>query len=162
MELSLNQILTIENQITEAFGLHLELTEVIAYQIAVSRSAVMTVFLTPDEKLYALINVKNRAVLADIKKMLSLAGLVAERFIPPASRPDYFYQIGLEQFQQVYPGRQLVSEQDLAFYKTLAPYNPALVQIKQVKNGRIKTFDADIKGNWRVYCKFYYNKININ
>lgn len=161
MKLSLDQTLAIENQITDQFGLKLELAEVLAHQIAVSRSALMTVFLTPDDKLYALVNVKNRAVLADIKKMLSLAGLVPERFIPPRGKPDYFCQIGLEQFQQVYPGRRLISEQDLAFYKTLAPYNPALVQIKQIKHGRINTFDADVKGNWRVYCKFYYNKINI-
>lgn len=150
------------SQIKLEFGCDLEIAKIIAHQIAVSRSAVMTVFLTSDDKLYALVNVKNRAVLADIKKMLSLAGLLPEKFLPPAGKPDYFYQVGLEQFQQVYPGRQLVSEQDLAFYKTLAPYNPALVQIKQVKHGRINTFDADVKGNWRVYCKFYYNKININ
>ena len=161
MKLSLNQILAVENQIADEFAVQLELAEVIAYEIAVSRSAVMTVFLASDDNLYALINVKNRAVLADIIKMLSLSGLVAERFFPPYDNQNYFHEIGVEQYKQVYPGRQLVSEQDLAFYKTLAPYNPALVQIKQVKNGRIKTFDADVKGNWRVYCKFYYNKISV-
>lgn len=70
MKLSLDQTLAIENQITDQFGLKLELAEVLAHQIAVSRSALMTVFLTPDDKLYALVNVKNRAVLADIKKCL--------------------------------------------------------------------------------------------
>lgn len=150
------------NQIKLEFGLDLEISKIIANQITVSRSAIMTVFLTPDEGLYAFIGVKNRAVLADIMKMLTMSGLVAEQFLPPAGKGNYFHEIGLEQFKQVYPGRQLVNDQDLAFYKTLAPYNPALVRIKQVKNGRINTFDADVKGNWRLYCKFYYNKININ
>jgi hypothetical protein len=47
----------------------------------------------------------------------------------------------------------------LHFYKTLAPYNPALVLISEVKNGEIYQFDSDAYGNWRVGARFSYRRI---
>lgn len=160
-EIPLARRLEIENHVKTHFGLALELKELIADQIAVSRSAEMTVFLASDDKLYALVLAKSRLVLDDVNKMLSRAGIVPNCYFPPAGRSDYFYEIALSQFKRVYPGRPLLNERDLDFYKTLAPYNPALAQVRQIKNGRIKTFDADVKGSWRTCCKYYYSKIDI-
>ena len=60
---------------------------------------------------------------------------------------------------EVFPGRTRVSDEDIIFYRTLAPYNPALVMISEVKSGEIYQFDSDFRGNWRVATKFTYRRI---
>ena len=60
---------------------------------------------------------------------------------------------------EVFPGRHVITDEDIIFYKTLAPYNPALVMISEVKNGEIYQFDADARDGWRVGAKFAYRRI---
>jgi hypothetical protein len=98
-------------------------------------------------------------LLADIKKIVSRMGLVAEVYIPPRGRAQYFDEIGSEKFRKVFPGRGAISEADIRYYRTLAPYNPALVQVREIKNGEIYQFDADAHGGWRVAAKFSYRRI---
>ena len=64
-------------------------------------------------------------------------GMRAELFLPPKGQPRYFEDIGKRKFREVFPGRRHVTDEDLHFYKTLAPYNPALVLISEVENGEI-------------------------
>ena len=161
-QISLAKRLDIEGQIQLEFGEFLKIREIIADRIALSRSAYLTVFLTDDDRLYAFITAKSHLLLDDVVKMLHRAGIIAEFYFPPIGRDDYFYEMGLARFKQVYPGRRTATEQDLAFYKTLAPYNPALALVRRIKDGRIRTFDTDVKGGWRTYCKYYYNKIKID
>ena len=87
-------------------------------------------------------------------------GLQAEIFIPPRGEPDYFDRIGRNKFREVFPGRSVVKSEDIAYYRTLAPYNPALIQIKEVKHGSIKRFDADSARDWRTAAEFAYRRIS--
>jgi hypothetical protein len=86
-------------------------------------------------------------------------GLKAELYFPPKGQPDYFDGIGREKFRDVFPGRSHISSDDITFYRTLAPYNPALVLIGEVKNGEIYQYDSDARGDWRVATKFTYRRI---
>ncbi|MCP9466619.1 MAG: hypothetical protein NNC22_04475, partial [Candidatus Nanosynbacter sp. P5B_S4_bin.39.1] len=98
-------------------------------------------------------------ILSDVKKIISRMGMRAELFLPPKGQPRYFEDIGKRKFREVFPGRRHVTDEDLHFYKTLAPYNPALVLISEVKNGEIYQFDSDAYGNWRVGARFSYRRI---
>ena len=86
-------------------------------------------------------------------------GLKAELFFPPKGQPDYFDAVGREKFREVFPGRGYISDSDIIFYRTLAPYNPGLVLISEVKNGEIYKYDSDAKNNWRLAAKFAYRRI---
>jgi len=65
----------------------------------------------------------------------------------------------IKKFIEVFPGRKNIHDEDLIYYKTLVPYNPALVLISEVKNGHVYQYDADSKLNWRVGAKFAYRRI---
>ena len=94
-----------------------------------------------------------------MKKIVSRMGLAAELYLPPKGRPQYFDEVGRAKFSEVFPGRSHISAEDIVFYRTLAPYNPALIQISEVKTGEIKQYDSDSAGNWRTAAKFAYRRI---
>ena len=73
-------------------------------------------------------------------------GLKTQQFIAPGADVDYFDNIAREKFNEIFPGRIAVSDEDLYFYKTLAPYCPALVQISEVASGVIKQYDSTAIG----------------
>ena len=79
--------------------------------------------------------------------------------MPPKGQPNYFDEIGKQKFRAVFPGRHNPSLDDIRYYRTLAPYNPALIQIHEVKNGEVYQFDTDASGNWRVGARFAYRRI---
>lgn len=133
--------------------------KVIARSIPVSRSAQATVFLTKKKQLFAYIDAQSPTTLADIKKLVTRMGLRAELYLPPKGQAHYFDDIGTARFKEVFPGRSHVSEMDILFYRTLAPYNPALVLISEVKNGEIYQFDSDTHGEWRMAARFAYRRI---
>ena len=86
-------------------------------------------------------------------------GLKAELYVPPKGQPNYFDDIGRERVRAVFPGKTVITETDLIYYRTLAPYNPALVQIHEVIDGEIRQFDTDAHGQWRTAVKFAYRRI---
>ena len=150
---------TLERQIAAQFGVNLEVESVIARKIPVSRSSVATLFLTSKKQLYFYVDGQAKLTLSDVRKIVSRAGLYAEAYIPPKGRPNYFNEIGLAKFNEVFPGRKNVSDEDLIFYKTLAPYNPALMLIREVKNGIVYQYDSDSTGGWRPHVKFSYRRV---
>jgi hypothetical protein len=97
--------------------------------------------------------------LGDIKKIVSRMGLKPELFVPPKGRQDYFDEVGRQHVRAVFPGRTHITETDLVYYRTLAPYNPALVQIREIPTGEIRQFDTDAHGDWRVAVRFAYRRI---
>lgn len=141
------------------FGMPIDIDFVIARNVPVSRVAQATLFLTTKKQLYLYVNGTSKLLLADIQKIVSRMGLVAELYLPPKGQPTYFDDIGRDKFKSVFPGRSSPAESDLLYYRTLAPYNPALIQISEVKNGEIMQFDVDAKTNWRVVTKFAYRRI---
>ncbi len=150
---------TLERHIAGHFGVHSDIDSVVARRLPVGRSAEATLYLTKRKFLILYIAAESPLLLSDIRKIVSRLGLQADIYLPPKGRPQYFEDIGLQKFQEIFPGRKMVSEQDIAFYKTLAPYNPALVVIKEVKNGVIYQYDSDARGGWRPHGKFSYRRI---
>lgn len=151
--------LALERNIRDRFGLGLDVHRVIADSIPVSHTATATIFLTEKKQLYAYIHAESKLLLSDIKKLVARMGLRAELYVPPKGQPQYFDDIGRQKFTEVFPGRSQVSRDDIAFYRTLAPYNPALVQIQEIKTGEIFQFDSDARSGWRVAAKFAYRRI---
>lgn len=151
--------IAIERASKERFGVDLDISQVIMRGAPVSRTADATVFLTKKKQLYVYISARSRLTLGDISKLVSRMGLRAELFLPPVGNPDYFNAIGREKFEAVFPGRTYVADDELRFYRTLAPYNPALVLINEVKNGELYHYDSDTRGGWRLATRFAYRRI---
>lgn len=152
--------IALERAIKDQFGLVIEVENVIADKIPVSATAAAAVFLTRKKQLYCFVSAQSNLVLADVKKIIARMGLKPELYIPPKGRPHYFDDIGRERFRAVFPGRAHVTADDLVYYRTLAPYNPALVLIKEIPNGVIKQYDTDASGDWRPAARFAYRRIN--
>lgn len=151
--------LALEQIAKEQFGLDVDISQVIVRQIPVSYTAEATVFLTSKKQLFAFISGPSKLLLGDVKKIISRMGLKAELYLPPKGQPDYFEHIGEQKFKEVFPSRTHISKDDLIFYRTLAPYNPALVQIQEIKHGEILKHDTDSASGWRVAAKFAYRRI---
>ncbi len=153
------QDLALAREVKLKFGLDVEIRHAILRAIPVSRTADATVFLTGKKQLFVYINAKSNLLLGDVMKIISRMGLKAESFLPPIGDSDYFNAMGKEKFCQVFPGRNPANQEDIRFYKTLAPYNPALVLISKVKNGEIYQFDSDSRAGWCRATKFAYKRI---
>lgn len=86
-------------------------------------------------------------------------GIKIEMYVPPKGQPDYFDKLGRNKFKEVFPGRDHISAADIVFYRTLAPYCPALLLISEIKDGHIYQADSDARSGWRVGAKFAYRRI---
>lgn len=149
----------LEREIKLKFGVSAEVDSVIARRFPVARSVEATLFLTTKKQLFLYIDGETRLLLSDVKKIVSRAGLKAEVYMPPKNQPHYFDEVGTRKFQEIFPGRKVVNDEDIAFYKTLSPYKPALVLIREVREGIIYQYDSDARGGWRPYSKFSYRRI---
>jgi hypothetical protein len=149
----------LERQIKAQFGVEIEVDSMIARHMPVGRTTEATLFLTTKKQLYLYVFGESRLLFSDIKKIVSRAGLVAEQYMPPKGRPHYFEEVGTQKFQEIFPGRKVVNLEDIAFYKTLAPYSPGLIAVREVKNGVVYQYDADATGDWRPHVKFSYRRI---
>jgi hypothetical protein len=151
--------LAIERTIKATFGLDIDIRRAIVHRIPVGRSVEATLFLTTKKQLYVYISGQSKLLLGDVSKLVSKMGLKADLFIPPKAKPNYFNEVARTKFCEVFPGRKHIEDEDLRFYRTLVPYNPALVLISEVKDGKVYQFDSDATGNWRVAAKFTYRRI---
>lgn len=151
--------IALEREIQSKFGLNLEVGQTIVNQVAVSHTAHATLFLTNKKQLYLFVSGQSKLLLGDIKKIVSRMGLTSELYLPPKGQPQYFEDIAKHKFSEVFPGRKHVNSEDLIFYRTLVPYNPALVLISEVKNGEVYQFDSDSNTGWRPSAKFAYRRI---
>jgi hypothetical protein len=149
----------LERQIKTLFGVDGDIEAVIARRIPIGRSANATLFLTAKKQLFLFVHGESKLLLSDVKKAVARIGLVPELFLPPKGRPNYFDEVGTEKFQEIFPGRRVAQAEDIAFYRTLAPYSPALILIREVKNGVIYQYDSDANGSWRPHAKFSYRRI---
>ena len=151
--------MALERICKDRFGVDVDVDQLIVRQVEVSRVATATVFLTKKKQLFVYIDGHSKLLLSDVKKIVSRMGLKAELYFPPKGQPDYFDLIGREKFREVFPGRGSITDDDVIFYRTLAPYNPALVLINEVKAGEIYCYDSDTRGGWRVAARFAYRRI---
>lgn len=143
----------------EKFGMQVDIAQVIARDIPTSHTTAASVFLTTKRQLFVYISGRAPLNLGDVRKMIKRMGLVAEAYLPPAHQKHYFDHMAEAKFKAVFPGRTPTTDQDLYFYRLLAPYNPALVLINAVDGGVIRQFDASDSSNWRVAVKFAYKRI---
>jgi hypothetical protein len=151
--------LALEKAIRAQFGVAANVDSVIARRIPVSRTAEATLFLSAKKQLFLYVTSQSKLLLGDVQKIVSRVGLKAEQYLPPKGRPQYFDEVGTKKFQEVFPGRSHVTVSDIAFYRTLTPYSPALILISEVKNGVVYMHDSDSSGNWRQHTKFAYRRI---
>ena len=151
--------MALERIAKDRFGVACDVDNVIVRQIEVGRMTTATLFLTKKKQLMVYISGQSKLLLSDVKKIVARMGLKAELYFPPKGQPDYFDHIGREKFREVFPGRGHINDQDILFYRTLAPYNPALVLISEVKNGEVYKYDSDASSGWRVAAKFAYRRI---
>lgn len=149
---------TIEKSILKVFRKKLDVKQVIVRDIPTSRTSQATLFVTENNQMYLYVVAEASMILDDVRKIIHRMGLEAEEFCPPAGDKGYFDAVGAEKFRNVFPGRTAASENDIRFYKLLAPYNPALVRIGAVKTGEIKQFEQD-SGQWRHAARFSYRKV---
>lgn len=152
--------LALERIVLDKFARSFEIVNVVAYQIAVSRTDRATIFLTQKKQLYVYIEAQSRLTLGDVKKIMSRMRLRVEAYLPPNGDTGYFDAVGTRKFLEVFPGRPQVTENDIRYYRTLAPYSPALVQISETTDGSIYCFDSDSSGNWRPAVRFSYRRIS--
>ncbi len=151
--------LSIEQIAKQKFGLTIEIDSMIVRSIPVGPTVQATLFLTTKKQLMLYIDGQSKLLLTDVKKIVSRMGLVAELYFPPKGRPGYFDEIGTDKFNAIFPARDNPSSEDIIYYRTLAPYKPALVQILEVKHGEILKYDTDSSSDWRVCAKFAYRRI---
>ncbi|HET6622383.1 MAG TPA: hypothetical protein VFG56_00415 [Candidatus Saccharimonadales bacterium] len=151
--------LAIEGSIREQFSLQLDIKHVIVRGIPTSRTTKASVFLTTKNKLFVYIDGQEPLSLSDVTKMIKRMGLVAKAYLPPRREDDYFDRIARGHFKKVYPGHPNPSDEDLRYYRSLAPYNPALVEVEEITAGVIYQFDSNDSSNWRTAAKFSYRRI---
>ncbi|MFZ1258480.1 MAG: hypothetical protein WAQ25_03355 [Candidatus Saccharimonas sp.] len=149
----------LERLAKEQFGVAIDVHTVIMRNVDVGRSARATVFLTSKKQLYCYISGPTKLTLGDVQKIAVRMGIKVEMTFPPKGRPHYFDEIGREKFRAVFPGRKDVSQHDIVFYRTLAPYVPALLLVNEVVNGTLHQADSDARSGWRPAVKFTYRRI---
>lgn len=149
----------LEQSCKEKFGVVFDIDKVIMRNAPIGKSAKATVFLTKKKQLYCYIDGQTKLVLGDVMKLAGRIGIRAEMYFPPKGRPQYFDEIGREKFRAVFPGRKDVNDTDIVFYRTLAPYNPALIAVSEVKDGVLYQADSDSRSGWRPSKKFAYRRI---
>ena len=151
--------LALEEIIKDRFGLRTDIKEILLQGAPVSHTAEASVILNAKNQLFVLITAQAKLTLGDVRKIITRMGLKPELFLPPKGEPDYFTRIAREHYKGTFPGRANTSSQDLDYYKTLARYQPALVQISEVKDGTIYQFDTDSAKAWRSAKEFSYRRI---
>lgn len=159
MDMNNVDTIALEHMAKRDFGMKIDVASILLDRVSVSPTCYATVFMTQKKQLMCMITGQSRVTLGDVRKIISRMGLKAETFMPPKGQPQYFDDVARMKFEEVFPGRTHVSSDDLSYYRTLAPYNPAMVLIQEVKNGEIYQYDADSHSGWRVGVKFSYRRI---
>ena len=151
--------IAVEELVKSHFGLQVDVKQMVVRNIPVSHTAVANVFLTPKHQLFALIKAHAPLTFGDVKRMAKHMGLNIEAYCAPGHDDAYFNKIAREKFRQVFPGRHDISENELHYYRTLVPYNPALLKVSGINGGVIKQFDSHDSSEWRVAARFAYKQI---
>lgn len=151
--------IAVEELIKSHFGLQVDVKQMIVRDIPVSHTAVASVFLTPKHQVFALLRAHSVLTLGDVRKIAKRMGLDVESYCAPGHDESYFNTVARDKFRQVFPGRHDVTEDELHYYRTLVPYNPALLKIAGINGGVIKQFDSHDSSEWRVAARFAYKQI---
>lgn len=149
--------IAIEKACKERFGVQMDVTEVIVRGIPAGPASQATIFKSANGQVWLFVVSQSPLVLDDIQKIVNRMNLEAEIYVPPHGESNYFTRIGSEKFKAMFPGKPIVSEEDLRYYKKLAPYNPALVRLSRIK-GEIRGYETQSK-SWHKVKDFAFSKI---
>jgi len=149
--------LAIEKTCKERFDRSIDVAEVIVRGLPAGVATRATLFVTTKGQVFLLVASQSGLVLDDVRKIVHRMQCEAEVFVPPYGEQDYFDRIGRAKFKAMFPGKPILGEDDLRYYKNLAPYNPALVQLSRIK-GEIRGFEVESK-TWRKAKDYAYSKI---
>lgn len=152
----------LQDFIQKHFSVKLTIEEVIMREMPVSYSAEAFIFRSKNHKIYAFISGESRLTLGDISKTLSKMNLKPAEFFSPNGNENYFSDRAKIQFLEIFPARDHILEEELRYYKTRVQYNPALIEISEIKDGEIKCFNADSIGSWRVAKRLSYKNLKIS
>lgn len=152
--------IAVEELVKSHFGLQVDVKQMVARDIPVSHTGVASVFLTPKHQVFALIRAHSVLTLGDVRKIAKHMGLDVDTYCAPGHDEAYFNSVAREKFRQVFPGRHDVGEDELHYYRTLVPYNPALLKVAGIQGGVIKQFDSHDSSSWRVAARFAYKQIS--
>ncbi len=159
MDTRLYDDLALEEGLKTHFKLSLTIKEALLREIPVSHTMSATVFLSDKNQLYVYIGGASRTKLGDIKKIIARMGIKPLAFIPPGGDKEYFTRVAKTHFNNTFPGRRHIGDDDLQYYKTLCPYSPALVQVEEVSKGMIHQYDTDSPSGWRPALRYSYRRI---
>jgi hypothetical protein len=155
----LNDI-ALEKACKHYFALDISVEEVIVRNVPTGVASRGTLFRTSKNIHYLYIGSQSNLTLGDVQRIVRSMQFEAEIFLPPRKDADYFKRIGIAKYKEMFPGKYITSDDDIRYYQTLAPYNPALVRIARVK-GEIRGYDIATQ-LWRKIKDYAYTKMKIN
>lgn len=145
-----------ERMLLTQFNYRGQIDKILLANAYVGSMASATVFLDTKGNLLTFIASKTRLKLAEVQKIVNRMGLKPRLYLPPLGDTSYFNTIAREKFETTFPGKRITHPDDLVYYRTLVPYNPALVVISEVKNGVINVFDSEATNGWRPAININY------
>ena len=122
----------IEYVCNEDFRLQLHVSKVLFDNVTTEFNSYTTVFRTEDGSLYALCQGGDGMRLTDVRRIVKSMNMISDRYYAPYGSADYFDRLGMRVFKRAYPGRNSWTKDEAAYYRTLAPYSPALVKLAKV------------------------------
>lgn len=150
----------IDNICKNYFGVNLGVTEIILDSAPSSQNSNTTLFKTANGTIYALCLSEKHLTLADVKVIIRQMGIQADSFLPPNADPDYFNRHGQRIFKSVFPAHRDGNADDISFYKTLAPYSPALVKVSKI-NGLVRKYNTNWR-QWQAALELSYQPAGLN
>jgi hypothetical protein len=149
--------IAIERAAKERFGLNFDIAEVVVRGVQTGTASQGSVFKTTNGQMWLYITSQSPLLLDDVQKMVNRMNVEAEAYCPPHGETDYFSRIGRDKFKIMFPGKPIVSDEDLRYYKKLAPYNPALVRLSKIK-GEIRGYQVQSK-SWHKVKEYSFSRI---
>ncbi|HEU5122253.1 MAG TPA: hypothetical protein VFT59_05410 [Candidatus Saccharimonadales bacterium] len=149
-------VAAIEHACQTTFAYSVRVTNIVADALETPKNSHTTIFETDGGELLALCHSNETLELGDIKRIIRGMGLEAAYYFPPAGYDNYFIDFGKKAFAASFPGRRITEHDNLSFYESLAPYNPALVKIGKI-NGEIRGY-IPVLEQWYKVVDFNYSK----
>lgn len=142
------------------FSIKIRVKKIVTRKLLISKNTHLIIFYSQKGTLYGLLSSLNNLDLIDIQKMIKASGIEADYYLPPKGDINYFINFGKKKYQTHFPAKTEINNQDIEFYQTLAPYNPALFKINKI-NRKIKYKDP-LSGKLDKEFDYSYTKIKVN
>lgn len=159
INMDISRVSQIEKICRDHFRIGLRIVKVALDDVPTSKGSHTTIFQTDRNAIYALCMSDDPLILADVKSIVRLMGMTAESYFPPNADKNYFIHFGQKTFQSVFPGRKAGTDQEISYYKTLAPYSPALIRIARI-DGEIRQYDK-LWQQWQSALEFSYQRMQV-